>query len=159
MTTIYDIPVQTADGEETTLKPYKGQVLLIVNVASACGFTPQYEGLEALYKKYRSRGLQILAFPCNDFGAQEPGTMAEIQQFCRLNYGVSFKLFNKIHCIGDNRHPLYTWLIEHAGGNDEVKWNFEKFLISKQGEWLERFESKIAPDDESLVNAIEKALA
>lgn len=156
---LYEIPVMHATGAEETLARYKGQTLLIVNVASQCGFTPQYQGLEALYQCYRDRGLHILAFPCNDFGGQEPGTMQDIQQFCSLHYNVTFDLFEKLHCIGDERHPLYTWLVEHSGNKDDVKWNFEKFLISKDGRVLQRFESKIAPEDPTLVQAVEQALA
>jgi glutathione peroxidase len=157
--TIYHIDVRTAQGEAKQLETYRGDVLLIVNVASFCGFTPQYQGLQQLYLTYKEQGLNILAFPCNDFKAQEPGTMDEIQQFCSLNYGVTFELFEKIHCIGENKHPLYQWLTEHATPNDEVKWNFEKYLISREGELLQRFSSKITPDDAALVQAVKKALS
>lgn len=157
---IYDIAVQPARGEAHKLGEYKGDVLLIVNVASACGFTPQYEGLEQLYRTYRNRGLRILAFPCNDFGEQEPGTMEEIEQFCSVNYGVSFQLFQKIHCLGPDRHPLYVWLVSRAEPpHEDVKWNFEKFLVSRDGDLLQRFPSKTDPADEALVNAIEHALS
>lgn len=157
-TSLYEIPVMHATGAEETLSRYKGQTLLIVNVASACGFTPQYEGLEALYQRYRDRGLHILAFPCNDFGGQEPGSIQEIQQFCSLNYNVTFDLFDKLHCIGDQQHPLYAWLIAHSASNADVKWNFEKFLISKDGRVLQRFESKVTPEDPALIQAVEQAL-
>jgi glutathione peroxidase len=156
---IHEIAVRTAKGESRTLSQYKGNALIIVNVASACGFTPQYEGLEKLYQTYKEQGLHILAFPCNDFGAQEPGTMNEIEQFCKLNYGVTFELFEKLHCLGEERHPLYSLLVEQSESQEDVKWNFEKFVISRDGQLIERFSSKIAPDDESLVQAVEQALA
>ena len=147
----------TAGTQSRTLSQRKDP-LLIVNVASQCGFTPQYEGLERLNQTYKDRGLHILAFPCNDFGAQEPGSMEEIEHFCNLNYKVTFELFQKVHCIGENQHPLYQWLTSNAIPNDAVKWNFEKFLISKQGKLLQRFSSKVTPEDEQLVQAIEHAL-
>ncbi len=155
---IHDIEVTAANGEKKRLDAYKGDVLLIVNVASRCGFTPQYEGLEALYRKYKDRGFRILAFPSNDFGAQEPGTIEEIQQFCRTNYGVTFELFDKVHAIGEAKHPLYVWLTEHADPQGEVQWNFEKFLISRDGRIAARFPSKVAPDDSGLIGKIEEAL-
>jgi glutathione peroxidase len=155
---IYEIEVTAAKGEVKQLEAYKGDVLLIVNVASNCGFTPQYEGLEQLHLTYRDKGLRILGFPCNDFGAQEPGTMTEIEQFCSLNYGVTFELLNKVHCVGEDKHPLYQWLTEHATPSDDIKWNFEKFLISRDGQLIERYSSKVAPDDEDLVRALQAAL-
>lgn len=155
---IYNIEVATAKGNVKQLESYKGEVLLIVNVASHCGFTPQYQGLEQLNLSYREKGLRVLGFPCNDFGAQEPGTLTEIEQFCSINYGVTFELLDKVHCIGENKHPLYQWLTEHATPTDDVKWNFEKFLISREGALLERYSSKVTPDDVDLVQAIENAL-
>ncbi len=155
---IYNIKVATANGNLKQLESYKGNVLLIVNVASHCGFTPQYQGLEQLNLTYRERGLRVLGFPCNDFGAQEPGTLADIEQFCTINYGVTFELMDKVHCIGENKHPLYQWLTEHATPADDVKWNFEKFLISRDGALIERYSSKVTPDDVNLVRAIENAL-
>src|SRR5947209_2864708 len=128
------IDIITSKGVHTTLQAYQGDVLLIVNVASKCGFTQQYEGLEALNHTYKAKGLRILGFPSNDFGGQEPGTMEEIEEFCKLNYGVSFELFEKVHAIGEERHPLYTWLTSHADPQDDVAWNFEKFLISRDGQ-------------------------
>ena len=158
-TSIYDITLTNARGEQTALSSYKGQALLIVNVASACGFTPQYEGLEKLYQTYRDRGLHLLAFPCNDFGQQEPGTIAEIQSFCSLNYGITFEIFDKLHCIGDERHPLYTWLVEQSESKDNVQWNFEKFLIDRSGALTERYSSKVTPNDEALIRDVERVLA
>ncbi|MDF2670408.1 MAG: glutathione peroxidase [Paenibacillus sp.] len=159
MSTIYEINVTTAGGESATLSPYKGEVLLIVNVASKCGLTPQYEGLEALNKQFKDRGLRILGFPSNDFAGQEPGTMEEIQAFCSINYGVTFDLFQKVHAIGEERHPLYTWLTTHSDQPEtEVTWNFEKFLIGRDGSLIGRFSPKVVPNDETLVAAIEQAL-
>jgi glutathione peroxidase len=157
--TLYAIEVQHPGDGAVSLERYAGNVLLIVNVASKCGFTPQYEGLEKLYKTYRDRGFRLLAFPCNDFGGQEPGTIEEIRQFCTLNYGVTFDLFEKVHCIGEERHPLYDWLTTHAPETGDVKWNFEKFLIARDGTCAARFSSKTAPDDETLVAAVERELA
>ncbi|MEX1031585.1 MAG: glutathione peroxidase [Paenibacillaceae bacterium] len=155
---IYEIEVTTAKGEGKQLEAYRGDVLLIVNVASNCGFTPQYQGLEQLNLAYRDKGLRVLGFPCNDFGAQEPGTLAEIEQFCSVNYGVTFELLDKVHCIGEDKHPLYQWLTKHATPTDEVKWNFEKFLISRDGVLLQHYSSKVAPDDVDLVQAVKAAL-
>lgn len=156
---LHDIAVKTANGEETSLAAYKGNVLLIVNVASECGFTPQYEGLEALYKKYEDKGLRILAFPSNDFGGQEPGTIEEVKQFCTVNYGVTFDLFDKVHAKGGEQHPLYAYLTQNADPSGDVQWNFEKFLISKDGQIAARFGSRVKPEDAELVEAVEKELA
>ena len=158
-THLYDIRVNDKSGNPVSLEAYRGNAILIVNVASACGFTPQYEGLEKLYRDYRDQGLVILGFPCNDFGQQESGSMAEIEQFCKLNYGITFPLFEKLHCIGDQRHPLYSWLVSRSETGEDVKWNFEKFLVGKNGELIARFPSKTEPHDESLIQAIEKQLA
>lgn len=155
---LYEIEVNTANGQPTTLEEFRGKVLLIVNVASQCGFTKQYEGLEALYKQYKSSGLEILAFPSNDFGAQEPGTMEEIQDFCKLNYGVTFPIYEKIGTVGPKQHPLYAWLTNQSAQAREVQWNFEKFLVSREGQVAARFESKVTPEDEELISAIQKAL-
>jgi len=155
---IYAIDVVTAKGAHTTLAQYKGKVLLIVNVASKCGYTKQYTGLEALNQSYKDKGLVILGFPSNDFGGQEPGTMKEIEEFCKLNYGVSFELFEKVHAKGEEIHPLYTWLTNHAEPLGEVKWNFEKFLISKDGNAIGHYSSKITPEDTDLQQEIDKAL-
>ena len=156
---IYSIPVKTIDLEDTTLEPYRGKVLLIVNVASKCGFTPQYEGLEALYRKYRERGLVVLGFPCNQFGHQEPGDEQEIKSFCRLQYDVTLPLFAKLDVNGDAAHPLYR-LLKSAKpgvlGTEAIKWNFTKFLVGRDGVVLQRY----APQDkpESLERDIEAAL-
>lgn len=159
MSSIYEITVNTASGEAKSLSAYEGNVLLIVNVASKCGYTPQYEGLEALYKKYEGQGFKILAFPSNDYGAQEPGTMEEIQNFCKLNYGVTFEIFEKVHAKGPDQHPLYTYLTQNATPTGDVAWNFEKFLIAKNGQIADRFPSKVAPLDGELVSAVERELA
>jgi glutathione peroxidase len=159
MNTIYDFTVKTIDGKETTLEPYKGKVVLIVNVASKCGFTPQYDGLEALYRKYKDQGLVVLGFPCNQFGSQEPGSEAEIQNFCRVNFGVTFPMFSKINVNGDNTHPLYVYLkSEKPGilGSETIKWNFTKFLVDKEGKVIKRFGSSTSP--ESIEQDIEKIL-
>lgn len=156
---IYELTVRAADGQEVGLDAYKGNVLLIVNVASACGFTPQYAGLEFLYRRYRQAGLRVLAFPCNDFGAQEPGTMEEIRAFCSRNYGVTFDLFEKIKIVGEEAHPLYKHLTQSPGFAGDVSWNFEKFLVGRTGRTIGRFPSRTPPDDPELIAAIEAALA
>ena len=157
---IYDIPVKDIDGKDTTLAAYKGKVVLIVNVASHCGYTPQYKSLEAVYKKYKDQGFVVLGFPCNQFGGQEPGTNEEIKQFCTSKYDVTFPLFDKIEVNGANRHPLYVAL---AGGTSpfpgNIKWNFNKFLIGKDGKILKRFDSKVTPDSTEATEAITAALA
>ena len=157
--TVSDINVKTIDGADKKLAEYAGKVLLIVNVASQCGYTPQYSGLEALNKKYGSQGLAVLGFPCNDFGAQEPGTNAEIAQFCETNYGVTFDMFDKVHAKGSDQHPLYQTLTTAIEPTGDVAWNFEKFLINKQGEVVARYKSGVAPNDSQLISAIEAELA
>lgn len=157
--TVSDITVKTISGESKQLNEYAGNVVLIVNVASYCGYTPQYTGLEALNQKYREAGLRILAFPCNDFGAQEPGSNMEIEQFCTTNYGVSFELFDKVHAKGSEQHPLYERLTNAVEPAENVAWNFEKFLVSKQGEVVARFKSSVKPDSPELIAAIERELA
>ncbi len=157
---IFDIPLKDIDGKATSLKPYEGKVLLIVNVASKCGYTPQYTGLEALYEKYKDKGLLVLGFPCNQFGGQEPGTDEQIKQFCSSKYQVTFPLFDKIVVNGPNRNPLYTMLAgEGSPYPGNIKWNFSKFLIGRDGKILKRFESKVKPDSEDMVQAVEAALA
>lgn len=157
---IKDIVVKDMNGKDVKLSDYKGKVLLIVNVASKCGYTPQYKGLEAIYKKYKDKGFEILAFPCNDFGKQEPGTNQEIKEFCGSKYFVTFKLFDKIKVLGDERAPLYARLINNPVTEDgDVKWNFEKFLIDKNGKIVVRFRSKVTPESEELTKAIEQELA
>jgi glutathione peroxidase len=157
---ISDVVVKDMNGKDVNLADYKGKVLLIVNVASKCGYTPQYEALESIYKKYKDQGFEILAFPCNDFGGQEPGTNEEIKTFCTSKYDVTFKLFDKIKVLGGERSPLYQRLINNdVTEKGDVKWNFEKFLIDKDGNIVARFRSKITPDSEDVTNAIGKALA
>jgi glutathione peroxidase len=157
---IYDIPLKDIDGKSALLKPHQGKVLLVVNVASKCGYTPQYTALEALFRKYKDQGLTVLGFPCNQFGGQEPGTAEEIKQFCSSKYDVTFPLFEKIEVNGANRHPLYTML---AGKDSpvagDIKWNFTKFLIGRDGKILKRFESPVKPDSTEAIQAIESALA
>jgi glutathione peroxidase len=139
---VYDFSVRTADGGTRELRDYAGQALLIVNVASKCGLTPQYEGLEALYQDTRDRGLQVLGFPCNQFGGQEPGTDAEIQEFCSTSYRVTFPVFGKIDVNGDHADPLYAYL----RGDDEIRWNFTKFLIDRDGNVARRYEPTVTPE-------------
>jgi glutathione peroxidase len=157
---LYDIPLKDIDGKDTTLKPYAGKVMLVVNVASHCGFTPQYTTLEALSQKYAAQGLVVCGFPCNQFGSQEPGTDAEIKAFCTSKYSVTFPMFDKLEVNGTNRHPLYVAL---AGGDSpfpgNIKWNFTKFLIGRDGKILNRFDSKVKPDSEEMTKAVEAALA
>jgi len=159
MNTIYDIKVKTIKGEDTTLAPYKDKVLLIVNVASECGFTSQYDGLEKLYTKYKNKGLVVLGFPCNQFGSQEPGSEEEIQNFCRVNFGVTFPMFSKVKVNGDDTHPLYVHLkSEQPGilGSEMIKWNFTKFLVDRNGKVIERYGSSTKPEE--LEEDIEKLL-
>jgi len=157
---ISEIPLKDIDGKDTTLKAYQGKVLLIVNVASRCGLTKQYTQLQALHEKYKDQGFTVLGFPCNDFGAQEPGTNDEIKTFCSTKYSVSFPMFDKLHVKGSEQHPLYSALTGKEGAfPGDVKWNFGKFLIGKDGKPLQRFEPRTTPDDAAVVAAIEKALA
>jgi glutathione peroxidase len=159
MSSVSEITVKTIDGTEKKLADYAGNVLLIVNVASYCGYTPQYKGLEQLSQQYKDKGLRVLGFPCNDFGAQEPGTNEEIVQFCARNYGVTFELFDKVHAKGASQHPLYKTLTDSVIPAGEVSWNFEKFLISKTGEVIARYRSSVAPNSSELTSAIEQELA
>ena len=178
---IYDIPVRTIDGKDTSLKAYEGDVLLVVNVASKCGPTPQYDALEKVYKTYEGRGFKVLGFPANNFAGQEPGTDAEIQEFCSTRFDVDFPMFSKISVAGEDRHPLYKELIaahpDRVGKPDsqlkkvlderglasknaaDVMWNFEKFLVSRDGRVVGRFAPDITPDDPALTQAIENELA
>lgn len=152
---IYEFSAKSIDGKHVDFSEFKGKVLLIVNVASKCGFTPQYEGLENLYKKYKDKGLVILGFPCNQFGKQEPGSEQEIAQFCRTNYGVTFPMFAKIDVNGENTHPLYTFLKAKAPGvlsTQDIKWNFTKFLVDREGNVVTRYAPATTPD------AIEKEI-
>ena len=177
-TAVTDIPIETIDGKPASLGDYAGKVALVVNVASKCGLTPQYEGLEALYRDYRDRGLVVLGFPANDFGAQEPGTNEEIASFCTTKFAVDFPMFAKISVVGPEKHPLYKALTEaqpHAQGDGpfrerlkgygmtpnpapEVLWNFEKFVVGKDGAIVARFAPNTAPNDPALIGAIEAAL-
>jgi len=180
MTTIQDIPLTTIDGQATTLEAYKGDVLLIVNVASQCGLTPQYEALERVYEQHREKGFAILGFPANNFGAQEPGTDAEIAEFCTTKFSVAFPMFSKISVVGDDQHPLYkelTHAVPRAEGepdsfrerlrgfgmtpneDPDVLWNFEKFLVGRDGAVITRFAPTVAPDDPLVLGAIQAALA
>jgi glutathione peroxidase len=179
MTALQDIPVYSIDDKTTTLRQFDGSVVLVVNVASKCGLTPQYEGLEALYQRYHDQGLTIAGFPANNFGGQEPGTNDEIAEFCATNYSVSFPLFSKISVVGDDQHPLYAELTSQAPTADgkedfraalrghgmtptedpDVLWNFEKFLVSRDGRVVARFAPTVTPDDAALVQAIEGELS
>jgi glutathione peroxidase len=156
---IYDFTAKLNNGSDESLADYKGRVLLIVNTASECGFTPQYKGLQELYAKYKDRGFAILGFPCDQFGHQEPGSDADIRSFCDINYGVTFPLFSKIEVNGDNADPLYKWLKSEKGGllGDNIKWNFTKFLIDKQGNVVDRFAPTTTP--EKIASDIERELA
>lgn len=149
MDKIYDIRVIDRLGEEHSMSEYRGKTLLIVNTATGCGFTPQYEGLEKLYRKYKDKGFEILDFPCNQFGCQAPGTAEEIHEFCQLKYDTSFPQFAKIEVNGANEHPLYTFLKSQKGGllGKKIKWNFTKFLIDKDGNVIERFAPTVKPED------------
>ena len=155
----YDFNATTITGEEVSMSTYKDKVILIVNVASECGFTPQYEGLEKLYKTYHAQGFEILGIPSNQFGKQEPGSAEEIQNFCKLNFGVTFPLFEKIEVNGDHTHPLYAFLKSEATGflgSESIKWNFTKFLIDKKGQVIDRYGSATKP--EKIANDIKKLL-
>jgi glutathione peroxidase len=158
---IYDIPLHTLDGDPATLADHEDDALLIVNVASKCGLTPQYTGLERIQRAYRDRGFTVLGFPCNQFLGQEPGTAEEIQEFCSTTYGVTFPLFEKIEVNGENRHPLYeelTKTTDAAGEAGDIKWNFEKFLVAPHAKTVERFRPQVEPEDPALVKAIESVL-
>ena len=149
MSSVYDFEAESINGSKKSLADYKGQVLLVVNTASKCGFTPQFEGLENLYKKYKDKGLTILGFPCNQFGKQDPGSNGEIQEFCQLNYGVSFPMHAKVDVNGDDTHPLFQHLKTAAPGimgSKKIKWNFTKFLIDREGNVVERFAPATAPE-------------
>ena len=156
---IYDLTADRIDGDEYSLETYRGRVLLIVNVASRCGFTGQYKNLEALYQRYHERGLDILGFPCNQFGGQEPGSEEEIASFCSLEYGVTFPMHGKVEVNGANQHPLFAWLTgpesPHSG---KIRWNFSKFLVSREGDLIGRWGSMTNPESGKTVKAIEAAL-
>jgi glutathione peroxidase len=155
---ISNIAIKTISGQNATLSDYAGKVLLIVNVASYCGYTPQYSGLEALNQQYKGQGLLVMGFPCNDFGQQEPDSNDKIAQFCETKYGATFDMFDKVHAKGPDQHPLYAQLTQTAPAG-EVAWNFEKFLVNKQGEVVGRYKSSVAPNSPELIAAIEQELA
>lgn len=158
--TLYDTPIHTLSGEPSSLAGYEGETILIVNVASKCGLTPQYEGLEALQKKYEGQGFNVVGFPCNQFAGQEPGSAEEIQTFCSTTYGVTFPLFEKIDVNGDEQSPIYAELEKVAdaeGYSGDVRWNFEKFLVGRDGA-VTRFAPQVTPEDPALLVAIESAL-
>jgi glutathione peroxidase len=160
--TLYDIPIHTLQGGDATLGDYSGRTLLLVNVASKCGLTPQYEGLERLQKTYADQGFSVIGFPCNQFLGQEPGTAEEIEQFCSTTYGVTFPLMEKIEVNGDDRHPIYAQLTEKedADGNaGDITWNFEKFLVSPKGEIVARYRPQVEPEDPAVIADIEAQLA
>jgi glutathione peroxidase len=157
MTTLHELQARTIEGEDRSLADYRGKAVLVVNVASQCGLTPQYSKLQDLYGRYHAQGLEILGFPCNQFMGQEPGTEGEIKTFCETSFGVTFPLFAKVDVNGDTAHPLYRWLKAETGGAD-IQWNFEKFLVGKDGSVRERFSPRTAPDDTKILGAIERAL-
>ena len=158
MTSIYDFECKTNDGKPKSLGDYRGKVMLIVNTASKCGLTPQFEGLEELHEKYADKGLAVLGFPCNQFGGQDPGTDAEILSFCQLKYDVKFQMFSKIDVNGSTAHPLYQFLKKEAPGllgSEGIKWNFTKFLVDREGNVVERFAPTVTPKDlESKIKAL-----
>lgn len=161
MPSLHDFTARGNDGEAQSLGDYSGKVCLVVNVASKCGLTPQYDGLQRLYKRFKDRGFEVLAFPCNQFAGQEPGSDAEIAAFCSTNFGVSFPLFSKLEVNGDGRSPLYAWLTGEAtqpDGPGDVKWNFAKFLVDGSGAAVARFEPQTEPEASELIAAIESAL-
>ena len=160
MSAFHDMKLKALDGQELALAPFKGQVVLVVNVASKCGLTPQYAALENLYQQYKDKGFSVLGLPCNQFAGQEPGSQEEIQTFCSLNYGVTFPLGEKLEVNGPQRHSLYRLLAgEGAEFPGDITWNFEKFLVGKNGGVLARFSPRTAPDDPAVIRAIEKALS
>ena len=161
MNSVYDFSLKNIDHKEINLSQYRGKVVLMVNVASRCGFTPQYEGLQKIYLKYKDRGFVILGFPANNFLAQEPGTDEEIKTFCSTKYNVTFPIFSKISVKGDDIHPLYKFLTSKETDPDfggDIKWNFSKFLLDKSGKIIARFEPKVTPESDPVIQAIEKAL-
>jgi glutathione peroxidase len=159
--TLYDMPISTLDGSPSSLADYRGKTLLVVNVASKCGLTPQYEGLERLQETYGDQGFTVLGFPCNQFAGQEPGTPEEIKEFCSTTYGVTFPIFEKIDVNGAQRHPIYeelTQTSDEEGNAGDIQWNFEKFLVSPDGEIVGRFRPRVTPEDPKIVDAIAKNL-
>ena len=161
MSSLYDIPLKTLQGDDTSLGALKGKAVLVVNVASKCGLTPQYEGLERLHERYRDQGFSVVGFPCNQFGGQEPGTADEIQEFCSTTYGVTFPMFEKIEVNGPGRHPVYdelTAVPDAAGDAGDIQWNFEKFVIGPDGSVIARFRPRTVPDDPEVLSVIESNL-
>jgi glutathione peroxidase len=161
MATLHDFTATTIDGETRALRDYRGKAVLVVNVASRCGLTPHYAGLQKLYEAQSARGLEVLGFPCNQFGAQEPGIEAEVKTFCTTRYGVTFPMFSKIEVNGAGRHPLYAWLSGEESapeGSGDIKWNFTKFVVGRDGKLVARFDPRTEPSDPKLAAAIEKAL-
>lgn len=161
VSSVYDFKIKNIDGSEVKLEAYKGKVVMIVNTASKCGYTPQYEQLQAVYEKYKDQNFVILGFPANNFMGQEPGTDTEIKEFCTLKYKVTFPMFSKISVKGADQHPLYTFLTNeksNPGFSGEIGWNFEKFLLGKDGKTIARWKSNVKPDDSQVIEAIEKAL-
>lgn len=156
---VYDFKVETIDGKQQDLSAYRGQTLLVVNTASECGYTPQYKGLEELYRKYKDRGFTVLAFPANNFGGQEPGSNAEIKQFCELKYRTTFPLFGKVSVKGQDMHPLFQHLTRQPGHEGDIRWNFSKFLIDPSGKLVARFDSKVEPMSTELRQQVEATLA
>ena len=160
MESVYEFTVKDIKGNDLSLSKYKGKVLLIVNVASKCGYTRQYSGLQNIYEKYKDKGFEILAFPCNDFGGQEPGSNEEIAEFCSVNFNVTFPIFDKVKVLGDDKSPLFKFLTDSIQSNSgDINWNFEKFLISKNGNIVNRFKSSVEPESEELISQIEEELA
>ncbi len=157
--TIYDFTMKTIDGKEKPLADYKGKVVMIVNVASKCGYTPQYKDLQALYEKYKEKGFVILGFPANNFLWQEPGTDEDIKNFCEINYGVTFDMFSKISVKGKDKHPLYQYLTTETGYNSEVGWNFTKYIVDRQGYVVGKFESKVSPLADEVIKKVELFLS
>jgi glutathione peroxidase len=156
---IYEFTMKTIEGKTKSLSDYAGKVLLVVNVASECGYTPQYKDLEEVYRKYHESGLEILGFPANNFGAQEPGTDQEIKEFCTTNYGVTFDMFSKISVKGDDQHPLYTYLTTQTKFPGPVKWNFQKYLVNRKGEVVAMIPTKIKPTEAEIMKQIEQLLS
>lgn len=156
---LHEFKMKRIDGKEESLSKYKGKVVLAVNVASKCGLTPQYEALEATYEKYKDKGFVVLGFPANQFNGQEPGTDAEIAEFCKSTYDVKFPMFSKIVVKGEETHPLYQWLLSQTDNHNDIEWNFAKFLIGKDGKVIARYAPRTVPDDKEIIAAIEKALA
>lgn len=156
---LYSFSMKTIDGDMRSLAEYKGKVLLLVNVASECGYTPQYKDLEAVYRKYKDQGFIVLGFPANNFGAQEPGTDAEIKEFCTTKYDVTFDMFSKISVKGDDQHPLYAYLTMESPARGDVKWNFQKYLVDREGRVVSMIPTKTKPTDPDVTTAIEQLLA